>query len=428
MLTPGQRIELSIEKPAAGGTMLARHDGQVVLVGGAVPGERVVARVDRAERTLAFATTIEVREPSPDRRQGFADSLCGGCVYSHIAYPRQLRLKAEIIHDAFARIGRVSIDSAIPVEPSPERGHRMRARFHAERGRIGFFREGTHTICDALPTGQLSEAAVAAAVDVGAAIERSGARARSLELSENIPGDQRALSIELEPGSAMTGAALQRISDAAGFRGCVARDDRGLLLAAGEPRVVDSLDSLTRTRVAAGELGRHPESFFQANRYLLPSLVLAVIESVPPEGDVLDLYAGVGLFSVALAGAGFRGITAVEGDRASGKDLERNAGPFAGAVRLVLDSVERFLDHRGVQRVTTAIVDPPRTGMSAHATTALARLGARQIVYVSCDPPTMARDARRLVDAGYRLSALRAFDLFPNTPHVEAVGVFLQEK
>ncbi len=191
---------------------------------------------------------------------------------------------------------------------------------------------------------------------------------------------------------------------------------------------MDSIDSLTRSRVPAGELGRHPESFFQANRHLLPDLVLAVIESVPQEGDVLDLYAGVGLFSVALAGAGLHGITAVEGDRVSGKDLERNAGPFAGAVQLVLDSVERFLEHRGVQHVTTAIVDPPRTGMSAPATTALARLGARQIVYVSCDPPTMARDARRLVDAGYRLSALRAFDLFPNTPHVEAVGVFLQEK
>jgi len=148
-----------------------------------------------------------------------------------------------------------------------------------------------------------------------------------------------------------------------------------------------------------------------------------VTAAVPADGAVLDLYAGVGLFSVALAALGRRGITAVEGDRTSGRDLLRNATPFAEALRISVESVEQYLKRRG-NRAATIIVDPPRTGISREAMTAVVRAGAARVVYVSCDPATMARDARRLVDGGYELASLAAFDLFPNTPHVEALGVF----
>ena len=127
MLNAGQRIELRIEKPAAGGRMIARHDGQVVLVLGAIPGERVVARIDRADRQLAFASTLEVAEPSQDRREPFVDPLCGGCLYAHIAYPRQLAIKAEIIKDAFVRMGRLETPS-IEVAASPARPDRRSGR------------------------------------------------------------------------------------------------------------------------------------------------------------------------------------------------------------------------------------------------------------------------------------------------------------
>ena len=119
MLSPGQRIDLAIEKPAAGGRMIARSDGQVILVSGAVPGERVIARVERTERRLAFASVVDVSEPSIDRRAGFADPACGGCVYSHIAYSRQLTLKSEIVLDAFLRLGRIPVDGPVDVAPSP---------------------------------------------------------------------------------------------------------------------------------------------------------------------------------------------------------------------------------------------------------------------------------------------------------------------
>jgi tRNA/tmRNA/rRNA uracil-C5-methylase (TrmA/RlmC/RlmD family) len=243
----------------------------------------------------------------------------------------------------------------------------------------------------------LTPASLEAAAEAVAGIEQSGARAASVELSENIAGDQRALSIELagQPGRVF----------------------------AEHASVADPLATLTGGRVTAGELRRHAESFFQANRFLVPPLVSAVLEAVPERGDVLDLYAGVGLFSVALAGLGRQGITAVEGDRTSGSDLAENARPFGDAVTLHLESVEAYLQ-RQRRSAPTAIVDPPRPGVSAAAMSALSRIGADRIIYVSCDPATMARDARRLLDGGYGLASLRGFDLFPNTPHVEAIGVF----
>jgi 23S rRNA (uracil1939-C5)-methyltransferase len=396
MLTVGQPVALTVEKPAAGGRMIARHEGQVVLVAGAVPGERVVARVERAERRLAFATVTEVSEASSDRREGFADPLCGGCVYSHIAYSRQLVLKAEIIRDAFQRLGRIPIEASIDVAGSPERAYRMRARLHAERGRIGFYREGTHTLCDAGQTGQLSAAALEAIGAAVGALEHDGAHATSVELAENIAGNQRALSIEVGGG-------------------------RRVLV--GESSVADPLEVLTRGRVTGAELHRHPESFFQANRFLVPDLVSAVLDAVAPDGPVLDLYAGVGLFSIALAALGREGVIAVEGDRSSGADLQRNASPFGDRLTLVLESVEHYLARRP-PTVATVVLDPPRTGVSPEAMAGLLKLGVPRLVYVSCDPPTLARDARRLLDAGYALDSLRGFDLFPNTSHVEALGVF----
>src|SRR5688500_4343382 len=135
----GSEITIEIEKPAAGGRMLARHEGQVVLVQGGIPGERVRARIGRVERQLAFADTVDVLEPSGDRRQPAMDPACGGCLYAHIDYDRQRALKAELVRDAFGRLGRIAVD--LPdVAASPERGYRMRARLHVRGDRIGFYR------------------------------------------------------------------------------------------------------------------------------------------------------------------------------------------------------------------------------------------------------------------------------------------------
>jgi 23S rRNA (uracil1939-C5)-methyltransferase len=425
MLAPGQRVELTIEKPAAGGRMIARHAGQVVLVRGAIPGEQVRAEIEKADRQLAFAFTVDVRTPSPDRRPTSTDPLCGGCLYAHINYPRQLKLKSEVVQDAFARLGRINV-STVEVTESPERGYRMRGRLYVQAGRVGFYREGSHALCDAAPTGLLTESAVRVAASFAEALASDGAPPKWIEVSENIAADQRALHVELAPGERVEGGPLTALVRSHALTGCSVQGADGVIVAL-DPAVSDPLKVLTSGRVTHGVLRRRADSFFQANRFLLPVLVGAVLDSMPTDGGVLDLYAGVGLFAISLAAAGRSGITAVEGDRASGADLVDNARQFSSAVRVVQSSVEGFLSGTGtgVQRdARTIIVDPPRTGISRAAITTVARFGAPRIVYVSCDPATMARDARRLVDAGYTLQSLRGFDLFPNTPHVETLALF----
>jgi 23S rRNA (uracil1939-C5)-methyltransferase len=301
----------------------------------------------------------------------------------------------------------------------------MRARFHVADGRVGFYREGTHTLCDPASTGQLSDESLAAVHRVVEMLDAAGAKTSSVELSENIAASERALSITVDQCSPKVRRELPQIVEAGSARGVVVRDIRGQRAVAGHPSVADPLGVLTAGRVTTGSLARRPESFFQANRFLVPSLVTAVLDEVA--GDrVIDLYAGVGLFSVALAATSPREIVAVEGDHASGADLRQNAGSCAASITLALQSVEDYLRE---SRFTpsTAIVDPPRTGISPEALDGLVRRGAGRIVYVSCDPATMARDAHKFVDAGYVVRSLRGFDLFPNTPHVESLGVFERE-
>ncbi len=426
MLEAGEEIDVTVEKPVAGGRMLARHEGRVVLVHGAIPGERVRARVERVERQLAFATVVEITQPSADRRPFAGDLLCGGCSYAHVDYLRQLALKADVIQDAFTRVGRIALDTSVPVQASPERGYRMRARFHVAKEpgpvRVGFYREGTHTLCDAAATGQLLDESVAA-VTTGLTAALSAGPLTSAELAENLTADQRALHLEVPPGGAVSNDVLDAVLRAGQLTGCSASIAGHLVVAAGTPFVEDPLFVLTDGRAGAGVLRRHAEAFFQANRYLLPQLVAHVMDTIPPDGDVIDLYAGVGLFSVSLAQSGRERITAVEGDRVSARDLAENAAGCGPSIRVVNDSVESYLS-RQKRRGGTIVVDPPRTGMSRAAMIAILATSPRRVVYVSCDPPTMARDARRLLDDKYRLTSLRAFDLFPNTPHVESVGVF----
>jgi predicted RNA-binding protein with TRAM domain len=202
MISTGSLLTLEIEKPAAGGRMLARHQGQIVLVWGAIPGERVIARVDHIRKSVAFATTMEVLSASADRRAVAGDSRCGGNVLAHVAYPRQCLLKGEIVHDAFARIGRIPLERTPDVMASPERGYRMRARLHVDHGRLGFYREESHELCDAGQTGQLLDATNTWIADAQETLRaRSLGDVTAVEISENVAGDERACHVDLRAGA-----------------------------------------------------------------------------------------------------------------------------------------------------------------------------------------------------------------------------------
>jgi 23S rRNA (uracil1939-C5)-methyltransferase len=409
----GERVRLTIERPAAGGRMIARHEGAVVFVAGAIPGEVVDAEIEKIQRGTAWAIARDVLERSPDRIDGAPDGACGGSVLAHINYERQRALKSEIIVDAFRRLGRITLDQPIEVTGSPVDGYRMRARLHLRGGRLGFFREGTHSLCEPGPTRQLR----ADTIDALSALERSLATLErpavsEIELSENVAASERALHLELVPdGDPSRLATLTKVDGVTGVT-CAPIDHPRTMDLWGSPFVTDHIGGAT--------LARHARSFFQGNRYLLAALVDHVIAAID-RAPVLDLYAGVGLFSVAAAVAGRGPVIAVEGDRFSADDLRRNAEGRDITVRV--GAVEKFLE-RAPGGLSNVIVDPPRTGMSKEATAGVIRLNAARLVYVSCDIATLARDARVLLDAGYRIVSLQAFDLFPNTAHVETVIAF----
>jgi 23S rRNA (uracil1939-C5)-methyltransferase len=408
----GDRLRLAVERPAAGGRMIARHEGAIVFVAGAIPGEVVEAEVEKVQRGTVWAQTRAVLEASPDRVPGVADAACGGLVFAHVAYERQRRLKAAIIDDAFRRLGKITLDREVEVAASPIDGYRMRARLHVRNGRIGFFREGTHLLCDAGPTRQLREDSLAALASLERALAGlPRAVVSEIELSENISATERACHLELVPdGDPSVLAATTRVEGLTGVTCAPVGHVRTLELW-GSPYVSDL--------ISGARLARHARSFFQGNRYLLSTLVEHVIAGVGER--VLDLYAGVGLFTVAAAAAGRGPVIAVEGDRFAAADLEKNAEGQNIEVHAV--AVETFLARRG-NVASTVIVDPPRTGMSKEATAGVVALRAPRLVYVSCDVATLARDTRLLLDAGYRIEHVRAFDLFPNTAHVETVIAF----
>jgi len=413
-----ESLTLDVEKPTAGGRMLARHNGQVVLVWGAIPGERVRARVERTGKGVLFAETIEVVAASADRRDAVADWRCGGNVLAHVAYERQLQLKSEIIRDAFTRIGRLPLDAAPSVTGSPEQGYRMRARLHVRGGRIGFVREGSHDVCAVDQTGQVLPAMVSwiAAAEARLRSDRLAGLA-SIEIAENIPADERAVHLELEPGTDPQRFAGLSTEDVTGVSAQVL-DRHGVVTLSGTPMVSDS--------IGAVRLRRDVRAFFQGNRFRLETLVQRVSAHVPDE-PVVDLYAGVGLFGLSLAAARSAPVTLVEGDGVSGRDLEENAAPYADRARIIRTSVEDFLRHDKPAANETFIVDPPRTGMSSNAVRAVAALKPARVVYVSCDVATLARDARMLVDADYALGDVSGLDLFPNTAHVETIAVFQRQ-
>lgn len=424
MLAIGQQLTLDVEKPVAGGRMIARSDGQVVLVAGAIPGERVVASVTRVAKGVAFADTLRIETASADRREPFTDPACAGTAFAHIEYPRQLTLKAEIVADGLARIGRLAPPAPIQVAASRVDGYRMRARLHRAGRRFGFFREGTHQACDARATRQLLDTTCDALDAVAERLHAIGASGvRDVEVSENVDATQRV--VHLESSERLPVFEFRAAGEMPGITGVLITTPPGVghapetQLVAGDPHVVDRL---TFSDVGVS-FRRHVLAFFQGNRYLLPDFVTHVIEQVPVGRRAIDLYAGVGLFAVSAAASRCAHVVAVEGDALAARDLEVNGAGARGTdgrVDVIHRSVERYLASAPVTP-DVVILDPPRTGMSPEALRGVMTLRAPRVVYVSCDVATLARDARQLVQGGYRVDRIAAFDLFPNTPHVETV-------
>lgn len=416
-----------LEKAVAGGRALARVDGRVVLVSGGIPGERVRVAIDRTGKGVAFGRVVAVESASPDRIEPASDPACGGLAFAHVRYPAQLELKRAIVEDALARIGRIRDLPPVETVASPEDGWRLRARLHVDGTRVGFFREGTHTVCDAGPSRQLTPGLLAFGADVVASLPAEiRERVDAIVVTESVSGETQAGHLELA-------RPLPRHEDAwqiheAAFSASSGPRRAGLsaaLTASRHPTTLVGHPWIQETLTGTGlHLVRHAAAFFQGNRALLPRLVSHVLDAVLVDGPVVDLYAGVGLFGLAAAARGASSVTCVEGDAISAEDLVTNAGQFGARVIAVRGDVEAFAEQAGnAWRGASVIVDPPRAGLSPTVARTLATSRAARLIYVSCDPATLARDLQVWLAAGWRLDTVTVFDMFPVTAHVETVAV-----
>jgi tRNA/tmRNA/rRNA uracil-C5-methylase (TrmA/RlmC/RlmD family) len=398
----GRELELEVTNVAHGGISVARHEGRVVFVSDAIPGEIVRARItEDSKKSFWRAETISVVRPSEFRRphvwsaasiERDPEDRAGGAEFGHIEIGHQRELKRQVLVDSLKRMAGIDTDVTVEALPGNEDGTGWRTRVRLqvdESGRPGPFAARSHRVIEVadLP---LATTAVQDAAPLG----------------ERFPGET---SIEiLEPSTG------------------------GARLIIGRQRSM-----VIRERVGDREFLLDDRGFWQVHTAAAETLSEAVKAAIDPElfdprAHNLDLYGGVGLLAAAVGdrfGSTTR-ITTVESDAAATEHAGENLAEWVGAAA-VTARVERFLSalaatagatERARLTAATVVLDPPRAGAGKEVVAALAELQPAQLIYVACDPVALARDVGLLAERGYDLAALRSFDLFPNTHHVEAVA------
>ena len=392
---PRKPLELELTGFAAGGKAVGRApDGRVAFVDYGIPGERVLAEITAEEPSYIEATTVEVREPSELRVEPRCRYFgrCGGCQLQHVAYGEQLRLKTGVVRDQLRRIGRFedeAIDGVLRemigmADPWAYRNH---MRFTVRRdGDIGFMEHGSHRFlridhCEiALPAAH-----------------------RVLQDAQGRTMQTRALTVRVgeHSGELLVQPKLRW------------RPHRRGRTRSGQPHYHELLRG-ARYRVSS-------PAFFQVNSRQaerLIELVVARARAVQPR-LVADAYSGVGTFAVALAQV-VPDVVTIEYSAAAGDDAELNLAPYDN-VRRIVGTVEEQLPALDPQP-DVVVVDPPRAGLDASVVDAIIDSRARRLVYVSCDPATLARDLRRFADGGLTLGEVQPIDMFPHTQHIECIS------
>lgn len=381
----GDVLEVTVEKIVPRGLGLAFAEKLTVFVPLSAPGDRLSVRLAQVKGRTAFAEIKEVIEPSASRVEPPCKyfGICGGCDFQQLSYEAQLTAKVDIIKDSLHRIGKIEFDREISIIPSPKPlGYRSRAQWHLDTRskKIGYFKRGAHEVIDVdhcpildpVLDETLSE--LRADLDWGsfwaeeAVVEAAVGSNEEITLGSNELPDPEPIAFE----------------------------------AVGERYAFDAA------------------SFFQGNASLVEKLIETAIGEASGK-HALDLYCGVGLFSLPLARR-FDGVTGVEGSEHAVSFAQQNAAN-AGLenIRFFQDGVGDFLAARDVGTTDFVLLDPPRAGTEKGVIEKIIKLGPARISYVSCDPAILARDLRILIDGGYSIESITALDLFPQTHHVETV-------
>jgi 23S rRNA (uracil1939-C5)-methyltransferase len=423
-------LRISIEKLVYGGDGLAHADGNTVFVPYVLPGEQVRAAAKSKRKKLVWAQLLEVTSASAQREGARCPHFqtCGGCHYQHIPAAEQLRLKKEILRETLSRLGGIQWTGAIHEHSAEPYGYRNRAQWavrNANPRAIGYFLPGSSVIVP------IDECPVLSPL-----LAKTFDQLQELARSNRLP--EKVLEIEAFVDSADAKLALNVAFErfpkppaelAAAFRGALPELD-SLLLA---DEIKDKFE-LTGpgflSHEAAGFRYRVSHlSFFQVNRFLVEDLLQTVIAGAKG-GAALDLYAGVGFFTLPLTRA-FKRVVSVDANLAATRDLHVNAESAGVAVISHNEHAEEFL-RKTTEKPDFVVLDPPRSGLGAEGAAKLAALSAAEIAYLSCDPSTLARDLAVLTGSKknaasgnatlrYEIVDVHLFDLFPQTYHIETL-------
>ena len=386
-LKVGDQIEVDIGPIANGGHFVARHNGQVIFVRHAIEGERALVEITSISSKLARGDAISILKKSPDRVENpckySGPGKCGGCDFLHIDFIEQVKYKEQVVRELFNRIAKMEIDFSIQqVDPKP--GHHWRTRVDfaiSKDGHIGFFGARSNEIIE------ISEC-LALVQPIN-----------KLDIfSRNWRGEDR---VEV----AATSTSQINVS-------------RGGRTIEGQSQLLEEVGEV-KFQVS-------PASFWQGHISAAKTLTDKVLELVEIKtGDiVLDLYGGVGLFSKVLL-TNYREIGKlhlIESNEKATSDAHKNLSEFGSQVSIHTGRVEQRLTQ--IKKSDVVVLDPPRTGSGDLVNQLLIKLAPRKIIYVSCDPASLARDAAQLVGAGYKLGHISGYDLFPNTQHIECIATF----
>jgi 23S rRNA (uracil1939-C5)-methyltransferase len=386
-------FEVEIQRLLPGGVGLAHAEGLTLFVSLAAPGDIVRVQIDRLRGKVGFASVLEVIKPSPDRVEPPCPYFgrCGGCDYQQLNYDAQLRAKVEIIRDCFHRIANIADLPEIAIHPSPTPWqYRARAnwQFDPQTRHLGYFEAGSRRVCDV-------EVCAVLVPDLQNTLEDLRAQIRN----DSFPGTTK--NIEVVAGD-------QGVSMAPGWAGFETRN--------------------VSRRIGAEIYHFSADAFFQVNHELLASLVLEATRNA--RGAVaLDLYCGVGLFTVPLARC-FERVVGVESNPTASRFAQLNLqNAELKSAKVITARVGEWLNRQSVESeaVDFLLLDPPRAGAENSVIKGILARHPRQISYVSCDPATLARDLKKLLATGYSLDSVAAFDMFPQTHHVETVVRLTQE-
>jgi 23S rRNA (uracil1939-C5)-methyltransferase len=379
----GESIRVEIERILPGGVGLAHAGGKTVLVSLAAPGDELRVQVDREQGNVLFASVVEVLAPSPVRIEPPCPYFgrCGGCDFQQLTYQAQLAAKADIITDCLQRITRMDHVPPITVHPSPNHWrYRVRATWQIDQDKreIGYYERGSRRVCD------VAECAV-----LLPGLQKTLERVRSTDWLEFPP--------ELKHLDVVTG-----------------KDEVSLAPPFGEFETNE-----LSLRVGNEVYQYNAQAFFQINPALLPQLMEFALSDAVGE-TALDLYCGVGLFTLPLARR-FARVVGVEANSVATLFARRNLQQTGLTnARVVTASVAEWMRSKSGE-VDFILLDPPRAGAESAVIKGMLELQPQRISYVSCDPATLARDLKKLIAGGYAIESVAGFDLFPQTHHVETV-------